>query len=379
MALAPKIMDENGGIHIKNPGRNRIWTRMLKLTGGHGNPEGHTVDMKRRRTAAWILALLSPTIAELLSGSSPPLEFFNPIMFAGLLGMYGAGVLVVRELATSWGKGWASVLVLGVAYAIAEEGLACKSFFDPGWADLGDLATYGRFWSVNWVWTVWLVVYHAVISISLPILISQLLYPEFNRKRLLSERQFKVVFWMFWIDIAVFALAFGTNYLPPAAQYLLAVAAVVGLFAYARRVPDGLVSASHIFPSWKKGRIISPGLKTYATGFLFIFSSFLVASGSFTRCLNPVLTILLLFAIAAGTMLLLRHRLGVRENDLLKAYLAVGLLSFLILLSFILGFAAGVFGMGFVGIAFIAFSFYFVHAVRVRTGSPKNPSPGISK
>lgn len=267
---------------------------------------------------------------------------------------------------------------MGVAYAIAEEGLACKSFFDPGWADLGDLAIYGRFWSVNWVWMVWLIVYHAVMSISLPILISQLLYPEFNGKRLLSERQFNTVFWIFWIDIAVFALAFGTNYLPPAAQYFLAIAAVVGLFAFGRRVPDQVVGASHIFPSWKKGRIVSPGLKTYMTGFLFIFSSFLVAGGSFTRSLSPVLTILLLFAIAAGTVLLLRHRLGMRENDLLKAYLAAGLLSFLILLSLILGFAAGVFGMVFVGIAFIAFSFYLVHAVRVRTRSPKNASPRIS-
>jgi len=45
-----------------------------------------------------LLLLLSPVIAELLSGSSPPLEFFNPLVFVLLVGLYGSGVLIVREL-----------------------------------------------------------------------------------------------------------------------------------------------------------------------------------------------------------------------------------------------------------------------------------------
>jgi len=99
------------------------------------------------------LVLLSPVIAELLSGSAPPLEFFHPFGFIVLVGLYGGGVLIVRELCIKWGKGWGSILLLGAAYGIIEEGLAVKSFFDPNWMDLGILGTYGRWLGVNWVWS----------------------------------------------------------------------------------------------------------------------------------------------------------------------------------------------------------------------------------
>src|SRR3989454_1087390 len=98
------------------------------------------------------LVLLSPVIAEMLSGSSPPLEWLNPITPLLLIWLYGAGILVMRETAVRWRTGWPSILLLGAAYGIIEEGLAVKSFFDPGWMDLGTLAWYGRWFDVNWVW-----------------------------------------------------------------------------------------------------------------------------------------------------------------------------------------------------------------------------------
>ena len=93
---------------------------------------------------ALVLFFLSPMIGELLSGSAPPAEFFNPLGFIMLAVLYGGGVLLVRELVHRWHRGWPTLLVLGVAYGIAEEGLMCKSFFDPSWMDLGPLASYGR-------------------------------------------------------------------------------------------------------------------------------------------------------------------------------------------------------------------------------------------
>ena len=324
--------------------------------------------MSDRGKATWILALLSPIIAELLSGSSPPIEFFIPWSFIGLLGMYGAGALLIRELVVRWNKGWASVIILGVAYGIIEEGLAVKSFFDPGWMDLGDLSTYGRFWSTNWVWAVWLVIYHSTISITLPILLLQLLYPQFNRARLLTDRQLRVVIILFAIDIGVYAVLFGTVYVPPAAQYLLAALVVYLLFLAAWRAPRDLVSARHPQETWKPRwprRILTPNFRFFVLAFLFIFTSFLVASGSFTREIHPIGTIILLLAISAGTMLLLQHKMGARNNEVHKAYFAVGLLSFLILLAFILqlGGAPEMMGMAGPGIAFLMFSIYLVRKV----------------
>jgi len=83
-------------------------------------------------------------IGELLSGSAPPTEFFNPIVFLLLASLYGSGAIVVRELKIRWKKDIRAVLLLGAAYGILEEGLMVKSFFDPGWMDLGILGTFGR-------------------------------------------------------------------------------------------------------------------------------------------------------------------------------------------------------------------------------------------
>src|SRR5467141_1463761 len=127
------------------------------------------------------LILLSPVIAEMLSGSSPPIEWLNPIAALFLIWLYGAGVLVMRETAVRWKTGWPSILLLGAAYGIIEEGLAVKSFFDPGWMDLGTLAWYGRWFDVNCIWAVWLTIYHAVVSIAIPIFLVEWIWPTDSR------------------------------------------------------------------------------------------------------------------------------------------------------------------------------------------------------
>jgi len=49
-----------------------------------------------RGSPALVLFFLSPAIAELLSGSSPPVEFFNPMTFVLIVPLYGSGVIVIR-------------------------------------------------------------------------------------------------------------------------------------------------------------------------------------------------------------------------------------------------------------------------------------------
>ena len=124
------------------------------------------------RTGNWkpvlTLLVLAPAIGELLSGSSPPLQFFNPVFFLLLVGLYGCGALLVRETVARRQLNAAAVLLLGAAYGIIEEGLTCKSFFNLHWTDTGFLSVYGRGWGVNWVRTFGLTVYHTVVSITVP-------------------------------------------------------------------------------------------------------------------------------------------------------------------------------------------------------------------
>lgn len=83
-----------------------------------------------------LLLLLSPGISEYLSGSSALNNIIlNPPAFAfgviANLGLYGPGVLLIREAKIRWHKGWATVLFLGAAYGILEEGVAPSTLFQP--------------------------------------------------------------------------------------------------------------------------------------------------------------------------------------------------------------------------------------------------------
>jgi len=138
---------------------------------------------RKQTSPAWLLFFLSPAIAELLSGSMPPAEFFNPGGFILVAVLYGGGAILVRELTFRWRKGWASLLLLGAAYGIVEEGLLCKSFFDPNWPDVGILGEYGRWAGVNWIWSIQLTAYHASISIAAAILLVAPIQELSNPKR----------------------------------------------------------------------------------------------------------------------------------------------------------------------------------------------------
>ena len=111
----------------------------MKNSNGQGRRQpwprrsGWGLTTKTGRSAgppAPVLFCLAPMTAELLTGSAPPAEFFNPFLLLVLTALYGSGAILVRELALRWHKGWPSILVLGAAYGIVEEGLMVKSFFD---------------------------------------------------------------------------------------------------------------------------------------------------------------------------------------------------------------------------------------------------------
>src|ERR1051326_4380814 len=144
------------------------------------------------RTGNWkpmlTLLVLSPAIGELLSGSSPPLQFFNPIAFLFLVGLYGCGALLIRETVIRRQLTSTGLLLLGAAYGILEEGITCKSFFNPNWTDTGLLSVYGRAAGVNWVWAFGLTVYHMVVSITVPIFLTEALFSARARNAWLRPR-----------------------------------------------------------------------------------------------------------------------------------------------------------------------------------------------
>lgn len=90
-----------------------------------------------------------------------------------------------------------SLLLLGLAYGIFEEGLMVRSFFDPHWMDLGSLGVYGRVAGVNWVWAYHLTVFHAVVSILASVRFVEILVPERRRESWVTSRKGWVTLWGF--------------------------------------------------------------------------------------------------------------------------------------------------------------------------------------
>lgn len=149
--------------------------------------------MKKETKIVLFLLFLSPAMGELLSGSAPPLEFFNPIVLVILVLLYGCGTLLIREAKARWGLQW-SIIFLAIAYGIIEEGLLVKSFFNPEWKDMNELSEYGMYFGVQWSWTIMLTIYHATISTLIPIAITDSLWPEYKGKPLLGNRGLKLAF-----------------------------------------------------------------------------------------------------------------------------------------------------------------------------------------
>lgn len=183
-----------------------------------------------------VLFSLSPFIGEVLLGSAPPAEFFTFFGLTVLTILYGGGAILARELTLRWHKGWVSLLILGAAYGIIEEGLMVKSFFDPNWMDIGILGSYGRWAGINWVWTLQLTIYHSIVSIAIPIQLTELIFNNHKDKAWIGRKGLIILSIFFAADVAFgyFAL---TSYRPAANIYWLTAAFVVTLILLAWRLP----------------------------------------------------------------------------------------------------------------------------------------------
>jgi hypothetical protein len=287
--------------------------------------------LRRRLPPALALLVLSPTLGELLSGSSPPLEFFNPVTFILLAGLYGSGAILVRELTLRWQKGWPTLLVLGVAYAIVEEGLMCKSFFDANWPDVGVLGVYGRWLGVNWVWTVHLIGFHTAFSIAAPILLVEVLYPDRKSEPWVSARQFRILLYAMAIVVALGFCFFPkpeNPFVPPPIGFGLAVVTVILLVVLARRLPPALSLTS-------ASDKLSRAFYFFTVGFAGTFLWFVVFWTLPQAPVHALLTCLLGLTLSAVVLLAVLRQSGEARlwGERHRLALAAGALMFFILLA----------------------------------------------
>jgi hypothetical protein len=201
--------------------------------------------------AAITLFFLAPIVAEFLLGDFPATWLALIIVLAP---MYGGGALLIRELTRRTGRGWPTILLLGVAYAIIEEAFTTQTLFNP---DIYGL--HAHLLSHAWIpalgigawWTLFMLNVHAFWSIGVSIALAEGLFPSRARTPWLGKVGLSVAAVLFAIGI-VYSTSYTFHHDPfraSTAQFVVSALLVVVFAAAAFLVPPALRDKSATLPA----------------------------------------------------------------------------------------------------------------------------------
>jgi len=132
---------------------------------------------QRSIVAAVTLFFITPLVAEYLLGDFP-VTFLSPLIM--MTPFYGAGALLIRDLARRTGRGWPTMLLLGCAYCLIEEGYTTQTLFNPDALGL-HLHLLAPAWipalGIGAWWTLFMLNVHAFWSIGVSIALVEGLFP----------------------------------------------------------------------------------------------------------------------------------------------------------------------------------------------------------
>jgi len=252
--------------------------------------------MWHRLKPALSLVLLAPLIAEYLLGS---LSFKQLVLFPIMMLMYGAGALFVRELTRRTGRGWPTIILLGLAYGVIEEGLATQSLFNPHYLGLR-LLDYGFVpaLGIGAPWTVYVVTLHVVWSVAVPICFVEALFADRRTVPWLQKTGFTVSGIVYLLGVAM--VTFGTRqkerFIASGAQLAVTaiIAAILIVAAFILFRPGEANSTRSGPVRW---RPLSLGLLAFFAGSVFHLVTQLGAN-----YLAPWVAVVIALALPAGVI-----------------------------------------------------------------------------
>jgi hypothetical protein len=175
-------------------------------------------------------------VAAYAFSSETPSWVDNPYNLIIFFIMYPAGSLLIRELTIRWEKGIASLILLGAAFALVEEGLIVKWLFNPSLSKVG-IEGFGYWMGFNWHAAVDLIVYHVVYSITIPILLVEMIFPRSKRESWIGNIGLCACLIAL---VGLVILAYVINpYAPSIWQYILAGLLIISFVFLARIIPSG--------------------------------------------------------------------------------------------------------------------------------------------
>ncbi len=189
----------------------------------------------------WVTLLIFLAISafnpEVLTGSTPIEKYLTPFNLLLTVPFYGLQVAVIADLAARYRLRWRTVYFLGLIYGILEEGFAVQTMLHPsGVGNVNVPPVLTRILGLNVAWTVYIDVFHSVVSVISTIIIVKLIWPSRVSEPFLHRKHYAVI-----------------------APILVAVYAVITLF---------VVSATHYVP--EAGALVTLALACASLGYLVV-------------------------------------------------------------------------------------------------------------
>jgi hypothetical protein len=192
---------------------------------------------------AAVLFFIAPLIGEFLLGNMP-ITMLG--MLAILAPVNGGAALLIREFVRRSGRGWGSILLLGLAYGILEEAFLTETLFNPNYLGLNLQLLQPAFFAslgIGLRYTIFVLTLHTVWSIGVPIALVEALVPERALAPWLGRfgtAMVAVIFTLAAVSMASFSIHRGPQYFEASPRQFLwsamACLALMGL-AFGLRKP----------------------------------------------------------------------------------------------------------------------------------------------
>lgn len=191
----------------------------------------------KRLAPVLVLFVLSPLVAEFLSGSTSLAGFATMLVF---LPLYGFGAILVREIARRTQRGWLAMPFLALAYGLIEEGVVLQSLFNKNFMgahllDTGFVPGIG----IGGPWTVYVLGIHIFWSILAPVALTEVLFPSLRTTPWLNRIGLSIVaiLYIALAAILTFGMAAQTQFFAAPAQLALVALAIAATAALAFAFP----------------------------------------------------------------------------------------------------------------------------------------------